>query len=342
MKRFRYILFGFMLLINSCGGPEIRFFTRINDDGTVFKRVTAVGDSSQIHRYPFSFDLSDGWDLSFKKEIKDADTLFCAIAEKTFPSIEASTVSFSHQVDSGQKENIKIDYVKKFRWFFTFHEYTETFMQRFPYRHYNINDFLNNDERAYFLADDSTVISHLNKVEKTEWIENGEQKFWKFIFKSITKEYVRLIDSFAIQNGYNTINENQALMIDELLYPSFDNGPDFKEVVSMTDSLLKVKWISELYSNGYFNQFEDDIDNRTILLGSNNYNIEIELPGFIYQTNAMQEVKQSLKWQFRSSDFQYCDKVLIAHYRTVNWWAFIVTFIIIAILLWKGFGYKKK
>ena len=340
MKKIKYIFF-LLLLLGSCDEPELRYFTRINADGSIYKRVTAVGDSAKVHRNPFSFDVSDGWDVSYSKEIIESDTVFFAIAEKTFPSVGASVNVFYSQVDSGQRENIKIDYHKKFRWFYTFHEYSETFLQRFPYRHYNIKDFLNEKERMYFLAGDTSVIDHLTKHQKNKWENNGEEKIWDFIFQSVSAEYIRMIDSFAIENGYEQLNELQKEKICEIINGARENGPDFSEIPALTDSLLSSDWVAPLYLQGYFNQFEEELEDRMFLLNSRKYKVDIQVPGLIYNTNGQVSDGQSLKWQFISGEFQYDDKVLFVNYRTTNWWAFIVTFVITVIVLWQAFIRKK-
>ncbi|MBS2098133.1 hypothetical protein [Carboxylicivirga linearis] len=340
MKKIKYILFA-LLLLSSCDEPELRYFTRINNDGSVYKRVTAVGDSAKVHRNPFSFDVSDGWDVSYSKEINESDTVFFAIAEKTFPSVDASFNVFYSQIDSGQRENIKIDYHKKYRWFYTFHEYSETFLQRFPYRHFDISEFLSEDERTYFLEDDTTVINHLSGKEKDNWIENGELHLWEFISKSMCREYIRLVDSAAVLNGFDVINKDQTKFLDEIFYHVLDDGPELNELTVITDSLLNIDRMDRLYKKGYFDQFEEEVNDRMLLLHSRSYKIEFELPGLVYDTNAAELDNENLKWEMGAGEFQYCDKTVFGYYRTTNWWAFIVTFAVVVIVLWQAFIRKK-
>jgi len=341
MKSFRYTLLLVLFVLNSCGDLELRYYTRINPDGSVLKRVTAIGDSSKVYGSPFSFDVSDGWEVQYKKQIEESDTLFMAIAEKKYPSVKASKMAFYSKVDSGQHEIIEVHYNSKFRWFFTFHEYNETFVQRFPYRYYKIEDFINSDEQAYFFQDDTTVINHLDGKEKEIWIENGERKLWRFIASSISAEYVNLIDSFADQNGYQSVNYETKEKLTDIFYSSFEDGPDFKNIGVLTDSLLNVSWISHLFDEGYFNEFEEEVNNRMLLLTSRDYKVEIEVPGLIYNTNADNNDKQLLSWAFEGDLFQYSDLKLFVHYRTTNWWALIVSAIVIFLFLWKAFVLKK-
>nr|WP_319399932.1 hypothetical protein [uncultured Carboxylicivirga sp.] len=338
MRKYSLLLL-LLFIISACDEPELRYFTRINNDGTVYKRVSAVGDSAKVYDDPFSFDVSDGWLLTYKKEITNSDTLFFAIAEKSFPSIEASSKAFYHDVDTGSVENIKVEYEKRFRWFFTFHSYRETFLQIFPYRHYNINDFLSDNEKKYFLADDTTVINHLNQKEKDAWNKRGEEHIFSYLSKSLSSEYINLLDSFAVQKGYNTLNKTQKEIIDDFVLATLDDGLS-EDLIEVTDSVLGSDWVSGVYRQGYFNKLESNWKDKTMFWESRDYKVQFELPGLIYKTNAPFVDNHNCKWEFRLGEFHYCDKVLFTEYRTTNWWAFIITFVVIVLLLWKAFAKK--
>jgi len=340
MKKFNQLLL-LLLVMWGCDEPELRLYTKINEDGSVLKRVTAVGDSSKVYKNPFSFDHSDGWDVKYTKEINDSDTIYFAIAEKQFPSVDASSNVFYSQINSSQRENIKIDYKEKFRWFFTFHEYSEIFLQRFPYRYFDVSEFLNEDERTYLLEEDTTVINHLKGKEKDNWVESTELRLWEYISKSICREYIRLIDSAAVINGFDVVDEEQTKFFDEIFYHVLEDGPELNELIVITDSLLNIDWIDVLYKDGYFDHFEEELNNKIFLLNSRNYKVEFELPGLIYDTNADDFDDQNVKWKMKASEFQYCDKTLFANYRTTNWWTFIVTFVGIGFVLWQAFFRKK-
>ena len=98
-------------LISACAGKlEFRYYTKINADGSIYKRVVAVGDSSKIYAHPFSFDTNAGWVVSYGTETdaEEGDTLYVAIAERTFSCIDEAGKAMNISGDSICQDNIRI------------------------------------------------------------------------------------------------------------------------------------------------------------------------------------------------------------------------------------------
>ncbi len=338
MKR-HIIVFAAMLVLAACDDIELRYFTRINADGSVFKRITAVGDSSKVYDHPFSFNVEDGWQLKYDKKIENGgkDTVFYAIASQTFLSVNAASKAMFTKIDTAQDENIDIRYNHKFRWFYSFHEYEEVFLQRFPYHHLKIEDYLSAEERGYFFNEDTSFVQHLSKVDRKKFEDEAELKWFDFIISSIHIEYMRLLNAYAKENNKTATSASVEQEILEVFKSSIDDGPELKGICQITDSLHGSNWVSLAYSKGYFAEFEFEIDEQMILLSSKDYNVEIEVPGLIYDSNAQEINGQTVKWQFEGDVFQYSDYPLTVYYRTTNLWAFIITIFVIILIVWLGF-----
>lgn len=333
------------LLISGCGGLEMHFFTRVNLDGSIYKRVTAVGDSSAVYRKPFSFDVNDGWELSYKKEVikSGEDTLFYVIAEQTFESVnDLNRVMYSEEDTMDLKENIRVSLNKKFRWFFTFNEYQEMYIQRFPYRHLKLDDFLTNAEQAYFFNNDSTVLGGMTKYEINAFEKQGEEKWQTFLMSSINMEYIRLINEYAVIHDYEIPDEQFSEIMAEVFTSAFDDGPDLPGICQIADSLLNKPWVYKAYEEGYFMNFERQLEHEVVLLDGRKYVVEVDAPGIIYQTNADFLDENIVKWQFKGSMFAYKDFITQVSYRTTNWWAIIITLVFTVIFVIYAFRFSQK
>ncbi|MCU4155084.1 hypothetical protein J1N10_03800 [Carboxylicivirga sp. A043] len=330
-----WMLLILLFILSACGDLTYRYYTRINADGTVFKRITAEGDSSSVYGQPFSFDINEGWNLKYDKKIdkENGDTLFLAIAEKTFESIEAVNFALHLKNDSASKDNVHAELTSRFAWFFTFHEYTETYLQRFPFHHYSIDDYLSNEEYAYFFLDDTSCVETMSKEETKVFDQKGELKFWKYMSASLGAEYIRLLDEYASVNGQDRLDRADSLFIMQVFESSIDDGPELEEICLLMDQRLGVEWVSEAFCNEYFARFEKQIEDEVLFMNETDYFADVEVPGWIYSTNATSINNRIAKWHFKRGSFAYKDFVLSLRYRTINYWAFIVVGVLVIILV---------
>lgn len=334
MKSF-WILLVLMFLFTACGELTFRYYTRINSDGTVYKQIIAEGDSSKVYGNPFSFNIDDGWVLNYDKHIdsESGDTLFLAIAEKTFQSIEEVNDALYLNIDSTYKDNIKVQLKKRFAWFFTFHEYSETYLQRFPFYHFSIEDYMTDDEYAYFMLGDTSCIDTMSKDEVKDFDQKGEAKFWEYLSASLGVEYYQLLNAYAKENSQVRLNYSDSLFVMQVFESAIDDGPEIEEICMLMDQRLGVSWVSEAFCNEYFSEFERQIADEVLFINETDYFADIEVSGLIYSTNALSIDNGVAKWQFKRGNFAYKDHVLVLKYRTVNIWAFTIVAILVLILV---------
>ncbi len=331
----KVILVLLVVLLSACKNLTYRYYTKINADGTILKQVTAEGDSSDVYKNPFSFDVDNGWRVRYDKRIADdgEDTLFVAIAEKVFQNVDEVNRDFTLKVDSVKKDNVVLKLEKHFMGFFTFYRYTEIFQQRFPFRHVSINDYLNEEEYAYFFEDDTTCVQGLTDDEVKLFEERGESKFGNYMMASLGIEFINLLNNYSSEKNKPNISSTDSLFVMQLFRSSVDEEPELEDICALTDERLRASWVSEARCDGYFKHFEEQIENESILFDDNNYYYEVEVPGLLYETNATAIEDVVAKWQFTRGSFLYKDLELTLEYRTINYWFFMVVGVLLVILL---------
>ncbi|WP_289054725.1 hypothetical protein [Carboxylicivirga marina] len=341
--KIKWILFTLLILLSACDDLTYRYYTRINADGTVFKRIIAEGDSSDVYDRPFSFDVNKGWKLNYDKRIveESGDTLFMAIAERTFESIDEVNESLFLKNDSTHKDNIKVVLKRQFAWFFTFHEYRQIYLQRFPFKHVSIDDYLTDSEYAYCILGDTTCIESMTKEEEKALDEKGESKFYDFLSASMGVEFISTLNDYLIDNSLPSLSVTDSSFVMGLFDVSLFDGPILKDICDLIDKRLGKNWISEAYNDGYFTHFEQRTEEESLLISNFEYNAEVEVPGLLYETNATSIEGNTAKWQFTRGAFFYKDLELLLKYRTINYWAFIVVGILIFIIV-SSFYLKRK
>ncbi|GEM_PF-4828469 len=333
--KMKWMLIMFLFVLSACDDLTYRYYTLINADGTVFKRIVAEGDSSSVYGQPFSFDINKGWSLKYdiKVDANNGDTLFMAIAEKEFESVEAVNHSLYFKSDSALKDNIHTKLVRKFAWFFTFYEYTETFLQRFPFKHLSIDDYMSDEEYAYFFLGDTSCVEMMSDVGVKTFDQEGELKFFKYVSASLGIEFKELCNKYASENGQIELGRSDSLLIMQVFESSIDDEPDIEEICLLIDKQLGVSWLSDAFNNEYFVDFEKQIEDELLFINEIDYFSEVEVPGLVHETNAHTVDDNIAKWQFKRGSFAYKNYVLLLKYRIVNYWTFIVVGVLVIILV---------
>lgn len=331
-----------LTLITSCRkGVDFEYYTRINPDGSIYKKISALGDSASIYENPFSFNVND-WKANYSKKVSDnkRDTTFIVTVEKTFPSVDQLNSNIHITMDSTFKDNIVVDHQKSFRWFYTFHHYSETYLQRFPYRHVSINDYLAEQERLYLLYEDTACVQGLSKAERDDLEELAEGKFWKFIYRSCGCEYVSVLNKYAQQFNHQLISEDDSISILQVFDSHIGDDLDLNKLGEDISSEFNIHLGIMANNQGYLDEFERQMDDDVLLLDDCAYTSMIEFTGLLYDTNANSVDDQLASWQFRRSMFVYHDFDLYIKYRTTNYWAFVITILFIICII--GFVVKLK
>lgn len=340
----KVILVLLVILLSACKNLTYHYYTKINADGTIYKRIVAEGDSSLVYSRPFSFEIGNGWKVRYDKRLdaESKDTLFMAVAEKVFQNIADVNQELFLISDSVQKDNIVGEHDKHFMGFFTFHRYKETFKQRFPFKHLSITDYLTEEEYAYFFEGDTACLHGLSEDETKMFEEHGERKFGNYLLTSLGIEFMRLLDSYASVHNCKELTSSDSLFVIQLFVSSSEEGPDLESFCSLVDERLGAGWVSEARCSGYFSRFEEQIDNESILLDDNQYYAEVDVPGVLYATNATAIEDNLAKWHFKRGSFLYKDYELTIEYRTINYWFFAIIGLLLIVLVGAFVIIKKK
>jgi len=151
MKLFR--LFGISLILcfftNSC--LEYQFTTRIFPDGSCERIMSIRGDSADLMHGVIHVPNDSSWKINIS-QVPGDQKKFELTATAHFPNVEALNKYFYQSIDSMPAVSIKSELTKKFRWFYTYLDYKETYKAFTPYRKVPISKFLKEEEDKILIA----------------------------------------------------------------------------------------------------------------------------------------------------------------------------------------------
>jgi len=331
LMKIQYFILGTALLFVLPGCLDIYFTTEIKPNGEITKTVVFEGDSTEILNVYFPFIEDESWEREWIYIDKDKSKL---ILSKTFKNAKQAGLDLNPD-DSIPMIRFQPELKRKFRWFFSYFEYTDLMLATNPFDKIDWREYLTEDEVDLIPMDEEDRESDPRYI-KADY-ETAEKRFEDYLLNSGFEEFFQLfIQALKNTNGISLKEEdvvNQKQELFKLAVDADDNDSiegilaSFFGVLDSTDvNKIKVQNVELL---GYFDQkldfFEEVFDD--------NLHFTIRMPGLLISTNSNQIEGNSLSWEVDSFDSFFKDYPMTAESRIINIWAFVVAGLAVAILL---------
>lgn len=318
MKPIRNYLLGIniaVLMIIAFGCKEYTTKTRINDDGSCERIVSVEGDISKIAELPFPVPTGNGWKIVTKKSEKDSTkNIYTAI--KNFSDVK----QLADEYTDSTKIPVQIKFEKKFRWFYTYYEYEETYKSYFPVKSVPLEKYLSKEDYQKFLDGDTTKALEQKLVEYAD--KSYKEYFLSEFLKLCERKNIKEVTQAAID-----ANKNKLLLMLEEKEGSVD------EVINSLGQNLGTKSLISLRAD--IEQIVGDIAKRIEWAGAadGTYTNQISMPGVILETNSKSVKGNVVEWKASADRFQFADLVMKVTSRSANMGVFILSGIVVILAL---------
>jgi hypothetical protein len=344
----------FVLLLLAVSCLDYTVTTRVNRDGSIFRQYRVRGDSAKIFKGSLMIPSGSEWKISHSWVPKDEkDTLsgekqYVYEATRTFGSMDELRDWLETDTSIGTIKPI-VSLKKKFRWFYTYYEYSEVYPMTFPFQKIPVDSFLTEMEQSVIMDDDRTAYSpdnkkliwkvkdatyhytHSDSVEMNNIREYCEKKLVRWMNASIIEEYIDVLNKHF---------KNEAVVKDislrkESWKDAADKKYDFKtsEFVSAAflntigDSLTGSARLQELYSDHpeVFAEFDRKIRKAKDFGVEDSFKHSLSLPGKVYSTNSEKVNLSEMEWQLEPMFFALKDYEMKASSRAANPWIMVLS-----------------
>ncbi|MCK5821585.1 MAG: hypothetical protein KAH17_06860 [Bacteroidales bacterium] len=342
VRKIQYFLIGTAMLFVLPGCLDIYFTTEIKPNGEISKTVVFEGDSTEILDVYFPFMEDESWEREWIYIDKDKSKL---ILSKTFKNAKQASLDLNPD-DSLPYIRIQPELNKKFRWFFSYYEYTDLFLASNPFDKIDWREYLTEEEVGLISMDeeDREADPGYNKSE----YKTVEKRFEDYLLNSGFEEFFLLFMQ-ALRNTNEIDLKEEAVLAQkqELFKLAVAGKNDYADAILMSfQDILDSADLAKIGQQNIelFGYFDKKIDFFESVFDDNLY-FTIRMPGLLINTNSNQIEGNSLSWELDSFDAYFNDYPMTAESRIVNIWAFVVAGIAIAILLfsliWSVFRRKK-
>lgn len=317
-----------MILLSSC--REITVSTTINKDGSFTRTIKITGDSSDVFRRDLPYPVDESWTMTVKRD--PVDSALFVTWTKNFSSSRALNTEIKN--DTGWWKNIdrEITIDKKFGFFYSYLSYKEQISAANPFNALDYSDFLTDDDLRW-LTNEKSPLNDADTVK----IDDAEEKAMEFLGKSITEEFIQLL-----AQGIEELND--PLCSPQVAHKYYDSiqswvfNWEFDKPFLLIDSIAGWSGNSCLSTlkekkPHLFDKYMSKAQLLTRFIEMENYDIQVEMPGIITETNSASITGNKVSWTVESFSFLVTDYNMYVESRVVNYWMFILSGLILLILM---------
>jgi hypothetical protein len=325
--RFLFVLAALLIFVMSC--REISVTTKVFPNGSCERIVAVKGDSSGIADAYFPIPHDSSWKIVGTRTGQDHKYLYSAT--KTFRTVRDLNQEFQAPADSVLQVNCVVDLQKRFRWFYTFIKYQETYKAYNPFKLVPLSDYFTPDE----------IQRHLAGVDTTE-VEKKKGDKWQE--SAIFEEYYQ-----ALLNGAKSLNDPAltpgiiASHKDSLIAAFVDSvigdNSSADRALRAAERVLHTKTVWQLTKP--FEKVAHKMDFVQDMM-TDSYTNTVVMPGLITDTNAEKIEGSQVSWNTDGDHFYLSDFEMWVESRVVNKWAIVMTGVVlvlfafgIAIAIWR-------
>ena len=325
------------LTIMSCENP-MTFRTKVNEDGSLDKVIVfEKGDSTFAHKNVFGINQKNGWVLKMTKpydsvRVKSDKEKYRLQFTKKFASDSQMNIELDNKVDT--LFHVHSRFEKKFRWFFTYIRYSETIRP--------INRFNLVSAKDFFTVEDDSFIRRMpaegksiSKADSVYLILLNEKIADHFANMGIFKETYQALEDVVKKNlgekkWLDTLMKNQ-----EFIYKQIEKDKKVKDFIGKITDSLKIP-LSKPKATADFLALSKDLNARLDFMSftrDGKYFNEFEMPWTVFNSNADSLAGNKLYWRPVVNKFIYMDYEMFAESRRMNWWAVVVSMIIVGLTI---------
>lgn len=330
------LLFAAAIGFSSCE-QKVYTETTVHEDGTLDKAIT-VQTSDSTDNF-FGLSKEKGWDLtvtteedSVKKDKNEKPKLFLTF-RKSFASAEKANEELAVKNDTLFQITSKFE--KRFKWFYTYIYYSDTY-HCINRMNYPVDDYVTQEDYAFIdrlpaegkkiSKADSLYFDNLhNKLFDVYGVRAIYERHYNINLKLIKEAGLeaKWIDTLAKhkESIFHQLVNNQNVA-DDFLYKALDS--------------LGIPFPSEKMRSRYDELFlqEDAKTKFSNTASEGKYTHVINMPWTVVQTNADSVAGNRLQWNPSSMKFTLKDYTMYAESRKANYWAFILSAIVLGLTVY--------
>jgi hypothetical protein len=371
----KLLIYSAVLFIVSCTQPS-DMLTVIAPDGSCYREFTAnanpqfLSGDTLAKLNPFPVDIDSTWKITWKYKNSSLQSTF-PVKKRVLDSIVKSiskSVEIKRKGNTDQNSGDLIVYARqnytsasemdmrfrlrrshswsglkvkhlletKFRWFYTYYTYTETYPKLKTSFSIPVEKFMTKDEAMFWFTGKPDILKGMNGVEIREYVGTIEDNFHKWFNKNLwDSEYRVLLENYSNIAKLQVSKDRLKVLKDTIFNAKVNKVEDFK-MEQILDSYFKTSVFTAFWKtdNCPMVKFESDFNDQGFVeYFKEAFTYKLIMPGVVTGQNNAVVHGDTLVWNLTAYRLIPAPYVIEAQSRKANIWAFILTGIIFIVAI---------
>ncbi len=331
------VQFGILVVAASLAGCDnpIAQETRVHEDGSLDKAIIfEKTDSVVLEKNIFGVNGAVGWDVSVTPVLdgKDNDKYRVQFT-KSFPS--ATSMNDELDKPSDTLFRVKSSFERKFRWFYTYIRYSETYRPLNRFRMLSYDEFFNAEDMQFIrrLPADGASISKADSVSLQMLNIKVDDYYAR---AAIANEQAEVLRQLLLKTNTRTSLVDSLEIVRQVFFEQLeDDKSDVSFVMRMADS-MDIKFPDRARASVLADSISEDLNARIRFMSyvrDGRYQAMIEMPWPVVSTNADSVAGNRVYWRPLQHKFLFTDYELYAESRQLNWLTAVISAVIVGLTL---------
>jgi hypothetical protein len=303
-----------LLTIVASGCLEVNVKTTVHPDGSCERVETVNAGTPELPGAAFPIPTDPSWETGWtKRGNKENDYLYTA--KKRFETPEALAMEFSSIAIDSTKLRIRPGIEKRFRWFFTYLTYRETYQRFCTFTLVPASGILTGDE--------------IRRISAGEKSDSLKKKLDEWQWRNMFEGFHRALLEGARRLGDPTLPPDSVIMRKEELLQLILSDTTSKDDLDRTIVL-----IGKFFRSGALTRLRSELRTawdaaedmmKRAQRADGEYTNTVVMPGIVLDTNAGEVKGTTVSWKFSADQFVFGDYTMWVESRVMNVWAVILT-----------------
>ena len=335
-------------MLSSC--VDIEVSTILNTDGSLERLIEVRSDSELKDYSDLPFPVDSTWKVDYKLDTLNSDKHHVYSFKKEFNNADELNEEYQKVPNGLSKFERAIHVEKKFRWFYTYLSYNETYKKMAKGNHKPFEMYLSDIEKKFRKIKDADTLAqvlHLDSIAANDFKKGLDEKYNKWLMDNLFDEGILVVEKDMKKCHVENIKiEDLKAKRDTIfkLIDSLDTKDGFNKFYQSLNKLFNTKEFDKIINakNTGLVDFEKEINYVTNLPG---FKYKLQMPGLLIDANAESIKGNKLDWEFVPFDSYFVGTSQFAESRIINVWAFVVSgvflVLVVGLILIPGFRRRK-
>ncbi len=337
MKRKISMSLVLLMAFISCEGPETTVTNIVGRNGSVVRKAELRYTQDKLNLADFTVPVDSSWSLRDTIIISaEGDTTWILFADKHFGSADAINEAYLTDTGKNSSVNRSAIFKRKFKWFTTTWYFAEKVDKNLLHG-YPLTDYLTKEEITFSnlpkKISDELVIGP-DSLKYRNLIDSIQLHTEQWMMRSLISEFIEDAGALCESSGKDSLTSAILRSHENELYKLVGEDGDLDVLCSavLGDSLY-VRFKPELDSAAAI--FNRKFDNSWLF---ESYTMQMVMPADLKSTNGYMMSDGTLAWPVTGNHFLTEDYIMYAKSHDINYWAVIITLLLLALVvyfMWK-------